>query len=110
MVTIKPLHDRVLVKVDKTRPEKTPGGIYLPHKVKDDSPIEIAEVIDVGEGVYKEGVFIVPKCNIGDKVIFGSFTGANLDNPIGFEDYMLVRDSDILAKIVETNEDLNFPL
>jgi chaperonin GroES len=104
MITIKPLHDRVLVKLDRTRPDKTPGGIYLPEKVKDQSPIEIADVVAVGEGVYKDGAFIIPTCNVGDKVIFGGFTGANLDNPIGFEDFMLVRDSDILGIIVNTVE------
>lgn len=105
MITIRPLHDRVLVKLDRVRPEKTPGGLlFLPESVKNQSPVEIADVVAVGEGVYKDGIFIVPKCSVGDKVIFGGFTGANLDNPIGFEDFMLVRDSDILGIIVEVSE------
>lgn len=102
---IVPLHDRILVKLLKQRPDKTKGGIYLPENVRDDSPIEIGLVLDVGSGKFTDkGAFIVPSVKVGDIVIFGQFSGANIDNPIGFEDCMLVHDSDILAIVLDYEE------
>ena len=100
-IEIVPQHDRVLVKLDTSyKPEKSPGGIYLPDSAKE-SPIVIGTVMSVASGSYKDGVFIVPDFMPGDKVMFGQFAGANIDEPMGFENFMLVRDADILAVIRE---------
>lgn len=100
---LQPLHDRVLVKRIKLDQEKTKSGLYLPENVKD-SPQEIGIVGAVGPGKYTEkgGVFVVPLVVPGDMVLFNGFAPSknDIDNPMGFEDYCIIRDIDILAIIV----------
>ena len=99
-IQIRPLHNRVLVKViSSSEPRTSPGGILLPDSAKE-SPIVIGTIVAAGEGVYDHGMFITPKATVGDKVIFGHYAGANIDEPMGFEDFMIVRDTDILAIII----------
>lgn len=103
MKQIIPLSDRVLVKVLSEHPEKTPGGIIIPEAVKE-SPQEIGIVEAVGPGRFTEkGIFIVPTVQAGDKVLYNGMAGSkhNIDNPMGFEDYVLIRDTDILAIIID---------
>lgn len=105
MIQIQPLHDRVLIKVLKDHPDKTKGGIIIPEAVKE-SPQEIGIVEAVGDGRFTEkGHFIVPMVKVGDKVIYNGFAASknNIDNPIGMEDYVLIRGSEILAIIVDTD-------
>ncbi len=101
-IQIRPLHNRVLVKVTPNREmPRTKAGLFLPDSVKE-SPVLIGTVISVGPGEYVEGgMFVTPTVNVGDKVLFGQYAGANIDEPMGFEDFMLVRDPDILA-VIET--------
>jgi chaperonin GroES len=101
-IQVQPLHDRILVKRIKPNQEKTKGGIYLPENVQD-SPQEIGIVEAVGPGKYTEkGFYVVPLVEPGDKVLFNGFAPSknDIDVLIGMEDYVLIRDSDILAIIV----------
>jgi len=96
----------VLVKLDDKSGEmvKSKGGIYLPDSVKE-SPVMLGTVVGVGQGAYGDGgVFLTPTAQVGDKVLFGSYAGANIDEPMGFENYMIVRDTDILAIIISQEE------
>lgn len=103
MKQIQPLHDRILVKVLPEHPDKTPGGIIIPEGVKE-SPQEIGIVIDVGPGRYEKGIFIVPSVQPGDKVLYNGFATSknNIDILFDMEDYVIIRDIDILAIIVDT--------
>lgn len=103
MKQIQPLHDRILIKVLPEHPDKTPGGIIIPEAVKE-SPQEIGIVEAVGPGRFTEkGIFIVPTVQAGDKVLYNGFAASkhDIDNPMGFEDHVLIRDTDILAIIVD---------
>ncbi len=93
---IKPLGDRVLVKVLEAE-SKTKGGILLPDTAKE-KPQE-AEVVAVGQGkVLENGKVQAPEVKVKDKVLFGKYSGTNVTTKDG-EEYLILREEDILAII-----------
>ncbi len=95
-MNLKPIGDRVILKVSETE-EKTEGGIVIPDTAKERP--QRAEVVAVGSGsVDDKGERIALEVQVGDKVIFGKFSGSEVK--LEGEKYLLVRESDILA-IVE---------
>ena len=92
---LKPLSDHVLVK-PLSKEEKTKGGIYLPDTAKE-KPQE-GEVIAVGPGrMLDNGSRVAPEVKVGDKVIYAKYGGTEVK--IGEEEYLIMRESDILAII-----------
>ena len=92
---LKPLSDHVLVK-PLSKEEKTKGGIYLPDTAKE-KPQE-GEVIAVGPGrMLDNGSRVAPEVKVGDKVIYSKYGGTDIK--IGEEEYLIMRESDILAII-----------
>lgn len=90
---LKPLSDHVLVK-PLSKEEKTEGGIYLPDTAKE-KPQE-GEVIAVGPGrMLDNGSRVAPEVKVGDKVIYAKYGGTEVK--IGEEEYLIMRESDILA-------------
>ena len=90
---IQPLADRIMVKVLEAK-EVTKGGIVLPDTAQE-KPQE-AEVVAVGKGkVSDEGKVIPPEVKAGDKILFGKYSGTeiNLDG----KDYLILKEEDILA-------------
>lgn len=93
-MAIKPLGDRVLLKVLEAK-DKTEAGIYLPDTAKE-KPQE-AEVIAVGPGkVLEGGSRQKPEIKKGDKVLFGKYSGTEVSTKKG-DNYLIVREEDILA-------------
>ena len=92
-MNLKPLYDRVVVKPIEAD-EVTAGGIVIPDNAKE-KPTK-GEVLAVGEGKpLDNGSLRAPKVKVGDKVIYGQYSGSayKLD---GVE-YKIVREDDILA-------------
>ncbi len=90
---IQPLADRIVVKVLDAE-EVTKGGIFLPDSAKE-KPQE-AEVIAVGKGrTADDGKVIAPEVKVGDKVLFGKYSGTEIR--MGVEDYLILKEDDILA-------------
>lgn len=85
---MKPINDRVVVKPAPAE-EITSGGIIVPDTAKEKQ--QKGEVIAVGPG--KEG--IKPTVKKGDTVLFGKYSGTEL-NYEG-EDYLIMREDDILV-------------
>jgi len=94
-VKVTPLGDRVLVK--RLEPlQKTKGGIVLPDSAQE-KPKE-AEVIAVGPGkVNEKGERVPVYVKVGDKVVFTSYAGTEIK--VDGEDYLIMREEDILAKL-----------
>ena len=90
---IVPLGDRVVLKrADATA--TTAGGIVLPDSAQDKP--QKGEVVAIGDGhVNDKGERVALTVKEGDKVIFSSYAGDEIS--IGDEDYLLLRESDILA-------------
>ncbi|GAW91167.1 co-chaperone GroES [Calderihabitans maritimus] len=90
---LKPLGDRVVVK-PVTAEEKTEAGIVLPDTAKE-KPQE-GEVIAVGPGrMLDNGNRVAPEVKVGDRVIFAKYSGTEVK--IGGQEYLILRESDILA-------------
>ena len=91
---IRPLHDRVLLKRLESADKKTAGGIIIPDTAKE-KPQE-GEVIAVGPGkVTDDGKLKAMNVKVGDKVLFGKYSG----NEVKMEDqdYLIMREDDILG-------------
>jgi len=94
-MNIKPLGDRVVIKVLETE-ETTKSGIVLPGSAKEKP--QMAEVLAVGPGGMVDGKRVEMEVKVGDKVIYSKYAGTEVK--IDEEEYIIVRQNDILA-IVE---------
>jgi chaperonin GroES len=93
-VNVTPLYDRVLVR--RLEEEDRMGGIIIPDTAKE-KPQE-GEVIAVGSGRQdKKGVRIPLDVKPGDRILFGKYTGNDIR--IDDEEFLILREEDILAKI-----------
>jgi len=93
-ITLQPLADRILVK-PLAKEEVTRGGIVLPDTVKE-KPQE-GEVVAVGPGKRNDkGEVVVLDIKVGDIVLYAKYGGTEVK--LEGEDYMILRESDILAK------------
>ena len=90
MSTLKPLADRVLIEPTPVE-EKTASGIIIPDAAKE-KPLK-GEVLATGKGTKDEEMLLKK----GDKVLYGKYAGTEID--IDGEDYLIMRQSDILAII-----------
>ena len=94
-MNVKPLEDRIILKPMEAE-EKTAGWIIIPDNAKEKP--QKGEVIAVGPGkVTDKGQKIEVSLKKGDKVLYGKYSGTEVT--IDGEDYLIVRESDILAII-----------
>ncbi len=91
---IQPLGDRVLVNVLEAE-EKTKGGIVLPDTAKEKP--QQAEVVAVGKGKVQDGKTIAPEVKIGDKVLYGRYSGTEIT--VDGEEYLMLKEEDIVAVV-----------
>ena len=90
---IKPLYDRVVIK--RMEEEKlSAGGIVIPDSATE-KPIK-GEVIAVGTGkVLDNGQLRAPQVKVGDKVLFGKYSGTEVK--LDGTDLLVVKEDDIFA-------------
>ena len=92
-MAFRPLYDRVLVKRVSAE-QKTSSGLYIPESAKE-KPQE-AEVVAVGPGRRnKDGNYTEMSVSVGDKVLFGKYSGDELK--LEGEEHIVLREKDILA-------------
>jgi len=89
-VNIKPLSDRVVVEPIAAE-TKTAAGLYIPDSAKEKPQQGI--VVAVGKGTKDEPTTV----KVGDKVLYGKFSGTELK--LDGNDYLIMRESDIFAII-----------
>lgn len=94
-MTLKPLSDRVVVKLLEAE-ETTKGGIILAAAAKEKP--QIAQIVAVGPGGLVDGKKVEMTVSVGQKVITSKYSGTEVK--CDGEEYTIVRQSDILA-IVE---------
>lgn len=93
MATIKPLHDRVVVERIEAE-EKTASGIVLPGNAAEKP--DMGTVIAVGNGKTLEGgTKIAMTVKVGDKVIFGKYSGQAVK--VDGKEYIIMKEEDILG-------------
>jgi chaperonin GroES len=93
---VRPLHDRVIVQ-RIAEEEKTKGGIIIPDTAKE-KPQE-GRVVAVGRGKQEDGKVVPLDVKAGDKILFGKYSGTEIK--LDGEEIKILRESDILAKIVK---------
>lgn len=94
-MTIKPLADRVVIKMTEAE-ETTKSGIILAGNAKEKP--QVAVVIAVGPGGNVDGKETVMTVKVGDRVLTSKYSGTEVK--CDGEEYIIVKQSDILA-IVE---------
>ena len=89
---VAPLADRVVVKALEDT-EQMRGGLFIPDTAKEKP--QQGEIIAVGPGKYEDGKLVPMSVKVGDKVLYGKYSGTEitLDN----EQYLILRESDVLA-------------
>ncbi|WP_094551686.1 co-chaperone GroES [Petroclostridium xylanilyticum] len=93
-MTIKPLADRVVIKMLESE-ETTKSGIVLPGTAKEKP--QMAEVVSVGPGGIVDGKEVKMELAVGDKVIISKYAGTEVK--IDGQEYTILRQSDVLAKV-----------
>src|ERR1700744_638768 len=90
----RPLHDRVVIRRIEGE-DKTKGGIIIPDTVKE-KPQE-GEILAVGPGARDEktGARIEPDVKVGDRILFGKWSGTEVK--IDGEDLIIMKESDVLG-------------
>ncbi len=89
---VTPLADRVVVKpLEET--EQMRGGLYIPDTAKEKP--QQGEIVAVGAGRYEEGKLVPMTVKVGDKVLYGKYSGTEVT--IEGEQVLILRESDVLA-------------
>ncbi|MBM3744757.1 MAG: co-chaperone GroES [Acidobacteria bacterium] len=92
-MTVRPLHDHVLVKRIEEE-ETVRGGIIIPDTAKEKP--QQGEVMAVGEGkLMEDGTRAGIDVKAGDRILFGKYSGADIR--IEGDEYLIVREDEILA-------------
>jgi chaperonin GroES len=92
-MSLKPLHDRVLIKRIEEQ-ETVKGGIIVPDTAKEKS--QEGEVVAFGTGKTLDNGSVLPlEVKTGDRVLFAKYSGAEVR--IANQDYLILREEDILG-------------
>jgi chaperonin GroES len=91
---ITPLEDRVVI-LPTDEAETMRGGLYIPDTAKE-KPTQ-GEVIAVGPGRFEKGARVPVDVKVGDKVIYGKYSGTPYT--IDGDEVMIIKASDVLAKL-----------
>jgi len=95
VASVKPLGDRILVKVQEAE-DKTTGGIFLPDSAQEKP--QVGEVTQVGSGKRNDnGTIQAIDLQVGDKVLYSKYAGNELK--LNGEEFILLREQDILAVV-----------
>ncbi len=95
---LQPLGDRLIVEV-LDEEETTISGIVLPDTAKEKP--QRGKVLSVGPGARDEdGEYIKMDVEAGDEIIFSKYGGTEIK--VGSDDVLILRESDVLAKVVTT--------
>ncbi len=93
---LRPLDDRVVVEPMEAE-ERTAGGIVLPDTAKEKP--QRGTIVSVGPGkLLDNGSRGTLSVAVGDVVIYGKYTGTDIE--VAGKDVKIIRESDILAKVV----------
>ena len=93
-VKVGPLADRVVVRALEES-EQMRGGLYIPDTAKEKP--QQGEIVAVGPGKYEDGKLVPMGVKVGDKVLYGKYSGTEVT--IDGEQLLILRESDVLAVI-----------
>jgi chaperonin GroES len=92
---LRPLHDRVIVK-RLEQETKTASGIVIPDNAAEKP--DQGEVLAVGPGKRNDkGDFVVPNVKVGDRVLFGKYSGQTVK--VDGDELLVMREEDLFAVV-----------
>ena len=92
-MTVRPLHDRILVKRIEEK-ETAKGGIIIPDTAKEKS--QEGEVIAVGHGKKTEEGKVIPlDVKSADRILFGKYSGTEIK--IEDQEYLILKEEEVLG-------------
>jgi chaperonin GroES len=91
-MNVRPLADRILVRRIEEK-ETVRGGIIIPDTAKEKP--QQGEIIAVGPGRYEKNVRVPMEVKVGDKVLYGKYSGTEVT--INNDQFLILRESDVLA-------------
>lgn len=94
---IRPLSDRVVVEPREVE-TKTAGGIVIPDTADKDKPIQ-GTVVAIGTGKYVDGKMQPLQVKVGDKILFGKYSGTNVK--LDERELLVMREEDIMGVLEE---------
>lgn len=96
-MTVRPLHDRILVQRIEEGEQKV-GGIIIPDTAKEKP--QQGKVIAAGNGKTKDDGKRVPlDVKAGDRILFGKYSGQEIK--LDGDEYLIMREDDVLAVVEE---------
>ena len=99
-MSLKPLHDRVLIKRIEEQ-ETVKGGIIIPDTAKEKS--HEGEVVASGTGKILENGTVLPlEVKAGDRILFGKYSGAEVR--IANQDYLILREDEIIGILSQSGK------
>ena len=99
-MTVRPLHDRVLIKRIEEQ-ETVKGGIIIPDTAKEKS--QEGEVVAAGTGKTLENGSVVPlTVKAGERVLFGKYSGTEIK--LERQDYLILREDEIIGILTQTGK------
>ena len=93
-MNLKPLDDRIVVKPNEAE-QTTASGLVIPDTAKEKP--QQGEIVAVGPGRFDEGKRVPMDLKVGDKVLYGKYSGTEVT--IDGEQLLILRESDVLAVI-----------
>jgi chaperonin GroES len=93
-IKIQPLEDRVVI-LPSDEAEAMRGGLYIPDTAKE-KPTQ-GEVIAVGPGRFEKGERVPVDLKVGDKVIYGKYSGTPFT--VEGDEVIIIKAGDVLAKL-----------
>ena len=91
---VAPLADRVVVRALEDT-EQMRGGLFIPDTAKEKP--QQGEIIAVGPGRYEKNVRVPMEVKVGDKVLYGKYSGTEVT--IDNEPLLILREADVLAVV-----------
>ncbi|MCF6775635.1 co-chaperone GroES [Thiotrichales bacterium 19X7-9] len=96
-MSIRPLHDRVLV-IRAEEETTTAGGLVLPGSASE-KPVT-GEVVAVGNGkILSDGTTRSLDVKVGDTILFGKYSGTEVK--LDGQEYLVMREEDIMGVVVK---------
>ena len=97
---LKPVNDKIVVKPNENKEEKTAGGIILPDTVQDGTLVE-GKVVAVGDGMYSASGTLIPViCNVDDTILYNK-NAHKSEHTIDGETYILMSVNEIMSIVKE---------
>ena len=95
-MSLRPLHDRILVERLDEAQQRSSGGIIIPDSAKEKP--QQGQVVAVGNGKKKDdGSVVALDVQVGDKILFGKYSGSEVT--VDDNEYLIMREDEALAII-----------